>query len=70
VGATFATISKAIPLVTVGGFGVHEAGWSLGFLLVGMPLETAVASGFAVNILTLVASITLTGFTSIWLGKH
>ena len=69
VGATFATISKAIPLVTVGGFGVHEAGWSLGFLLVGMSLETAVASGFAVNMLTLVTSITLTGFTSIWLGK-
>lgn len=69
VGSTFATISKAIPLVTVGGFGAHEAGWGLGFRLVGMPLETAIASGFAVNMLTLVASITLTGFTSIWLAK-
>ncbi|MCP4421639.1 MAG: hypothetical protein GY805_33930, partial [Chloroflexi bacterium] len=56
VGATFATISKAIPLLTVSGFGAHEAGWTLGFSLAGMSLETAVASGFAVNILTLLAS--------------
>jgi uncharacterized protein (TIRG00374 family) len=57
VGATLATLSKAIPLVTVGGLGAHEAGWALGFRLVGMPLTTAIASGFAVNILTLLASL-------------
>lgn len=62
VGATFATLSKAIPFVTVGGIGAHEAGWALGFRLTGMPLETAIASGFAVNILTLLASIIFTGF--------
>jgi hypothetical protein len=62
VGATLATLSKAIPLVTVGGLGAHEAGWTLGFRLVGMPLATAIASGFAVNILTLLASIIFTGF--------
>lgn len=57
VGATLATLSKAIPLVTVGGLGAHEAGWALGFRLVGMPLTTAIASGFAVNILTLLSSL-------------
>ena len=57
VGATMATLSKAIPLVTVGGLGAHEAGWALGFRLVGMPLATAIASGFVVNILTLLASL-------------
>lgn len=62
VGATFATLSKAIPFVTVGGFGAHEAGWALGFHLVGMPLETAIVSGFAVNILTLLASLLFAGF--------
>lgn len=62
VGATLATLSKAIPLVTVGGLGAHEAGWALGFRLVGMPLTMAIASGFAVNILTLLASIIFTGF--------
>ena len=55
-GATFATLSKALPFVTVGGLGAHEAGWTLGFHLVGLPLETAIASGLAVNLLTLLLS--------------
>lgn len=62
VGATLATLSKAIPFVTVGGLGAHEAGWAVGFHLVGMPLTTAIASGFAVNVLTLLAAIMFTEF--------
>ena len=57
VGATFAMLAKAVPLVTVGGFGAHEAGWAVGFGLVGMTGQLAIASGFAVNILTLLASV-------------
>jgi uncharacterized membrane protein YbhN (UPF0104 family) len=57
VGATFAVLSKAIPFITVGGLGAHEAGWTMGFLLVGFDQPTAIASGFAVNVLTLVASL-------------
>lgn len=57
VGATFAVLAKAIPLVTIGGLGAHEAGWTVGFMLVGMSTGQAVASGFAVNILTLLASV-------------
>jgi uncharacterized membrane protein YbhN (UPF0104 family) len=53
VGAAFATLSKALPLATVGGFGAHEAGWAFGFHLIGMPADLAIASGFAINILTL-----------------
>jgi len=56
-GATFAVLSKALPLGTVGGFGTHEAGWTVGFMLVGLEREMAIASGFAVNILTLLASL-------------
>lgn len=56
VGATFSMLAKAVPFITVGGFGAHEAGWTLGFSLVGMPVDLAIASGFAVNILTLLAS--------------
>jgi uncharacterized membrane protein YbhN (UPF0104 family) len=57
VGATFATLTKALPFITVGGFGAHEAGWAFGFNLIGMSADLAIASGFAVNILTLLASI-------------
>lgn len=67
VGATFATLSKAIPFVTIGGFGMHEAGWALGFRLTGMSLETAIASGFAVNMLTLLTSLIFTGGGYVWM---
>jgi len=55
-GATFAVLTKAIPLASIGGFGTHEAGWTVGFMLVGFDLSAAVLSGLAVNVLTLLAS--------------
>jgi len=57
VGATFAVLSKAVPFITVGGLGAHEAGWTVGFMLVGFDRRAAIASGFAVNILTLLVSL-------------
>lgn len=56
-GATFAVLSKAIPLASVGGFGTHEAGWAMGFMLVGYDFQAAILSGLAINILTLAASM-------------
>ena len=53
VGATFGTIAKAAPLPTVGGHGLAEAGWALGFTAVlGWPLAEAVTVGLAVSALT------------------
>ena len=57
VGSTFAVISKSIPFLTFGGIGTHEAGWTIGFVLVGFDKTTAISSGFAVNILTLLTTI-------------
>jgi len=57
IGATFAVLANAIPFVTVGGFGAHDAGWAFGFSLMGMEWGTAVATGFAVNVLTVLASV-------------
>jgi uncharacterized protein (TIRG00374 family) len=57
VGATFAVLTKALPFITVGGLGAHEAGWTVGFMLVGFDRGTAIATGFAVNILTLLSSL-------------
>ncbi len=71
VGATFASLAKAIPFITVGGFGAHEAGWTLGFTLVGMERTVAIASGFAVNILTLLTSAVFGGAALLWMnGLH
>ena len=61
VGSTFATLAKALPMLTVGGFGAHEAGWALGFSLTGMDTALAITSGFAVNILILLTSSFLGG---------
>ena len=64
VGATFAVLAKSIPfLPTVGGFGPHEAGWALGFSLLGMEGDTAILSGFTVNLLTVATSALLGGTT-------
>lgn len=61
VGSTFATLAKAVPMLTVGGFGAHEAGWALGFSLTGMDTALAITSGFAVNILILLTSSVMGG---------
>ncbi|MDH3674261.1 MAG: hypothetical protein OES12_02105, partial [Anaerolineae bacterium] len=62
---TFAVLSKAVPFISVGGLGAHEAGWAVGFMLVGLDKTTAISSGFAVNILTLLTSIVF-GILSLW----
>jgi uncharacterized membrane protein YbhN (UPF0104 family) len=64
VGSTFAVISKSIPFLTFGGIGTHEAGWTIGFVLVGFDKTTAISSGFAINILTLLTTL-LMGATSL-----
>lgn len=68
VGATFASLAKAIPFITVGGFGAHEAGWTVGFSLTGMARADAIASGFAINILTLLISVLFGGVALLLIG--
>jgi uncharacterized protein (TIRG00374 family) len=68
VGSTFASLAKAIPFVTIGGFGAHEAGWTVGYSLTGMDTATAIASGFAVNILTLLMSVAFGALALIYLN--
>lgn len=65
IGATFASIAKALPLISIGGFGAHEAGWTLGFSLVGMEQSLAISTGFAINLLTLAVSIIFGGVCSV-----
>jgi len=70
VGSTFASLAKALPFVTIGGFGAHEAGWTIGFSLTGMETAVAISSGFAVNILTLLTSLVFGGIALIYMGVH
>ncbi len=67
-GASFAALSKSLPIGSIGGFGTHEAGWTLGFTLLGQETGEAILGGFAVNLLTLLASA-LCGLSSLaWLA--
>jgi uncharacterized membrane protein YbhN (UPF0104 family) len=52
-GATAAVVSGFLPIGGIGSFGTQEAGWALGFVLVGLERSQAVASGFGVSLVTL-----------------
>lgn len=73
IGATFASVAKALPFISIGGFGAHEAGWTVGFVLVGMERSQALSTGFAVNLLTVAVSLVCGGLCliliSIGVGK-
>lgn len=51
-GGTASVVSGFLPISGIGTFGTLEAGWALGFALVGVDRTTAVASGFAYSIVT------------------
>lgn len=50
-GSTIAVIANALPISGLGNWGTLEAGWTAGFLIVGLPKEEAIATGFGVHIL-------------------
>jgi uncharacterized protein (TIRG00374 family) len=50
-GSTAAIITNAIPIGGFGNWGTLEVGWAVGFLMIGLPKEKAIASGFGVHIL-------------------
>ena len=51
-GATGGVISGFLPIGGIGSFGTLEAGWTLGFVLVGLTRSQAVTSGFGVSLVT------------------
>ena len=65
-GGTAAVVSAFLPIGGIGSFGALEAGWSLGFALVGLDPSVAVASAFGFSIVTFIyaGSFGLIG----WLG--
>lgn len=53
VGTAFMQITLAIPLPTLGSFGIFEAGWIAGFVWVGVPMAEAALMGVATQLITL-----------------
>jgi uncharacterized membrane protein YbhN (UPF0104 family) len=61
VGTTGLHFSAVIPLAPLAGLGTWELGWASGYLLAGMPKETAVASAVLVHVLILAFLLLLGG---------
>ncbi len=53
IGVTGSAIAGAIPVLSVGSVGTHEAGWTTAFLWVGLSWNDAVLSGLLGQLLTL-----------------
>lgn len=63
-GSTFANLTNVLPLSAIGGFGTMEAGWTIGFTLIGLDYQTALTTGIVVNVF---AFLTITIFGCIGL---
>lgn len=65
---TFAVLTSILPIQGIGGFGTREGGWIIGFILLGVSLETAISASFAIHFAIIVYFITL-GILSIKVFK-
>jgi uncharacterized membrane protein YbhN (UPF0104 family) len=52
-GSAVATLTNLLPFNLVGNIGVMEAGWTAAFVGLGIPLETAAATGYACHVWSL-----------------
>lgn len=71
-GSTAAVVTGFLPIGGIGSFGTLEAGWALGFALVGVDQTRAIASGFGVSIITFIygAALGLLGWIGLRLGAR
>jgi hypothetical protein len=56
---SFGFMTSILPIQGIGNFGTFEAGWTAGFLIVGLPAELAISTGFGFHIITLLFNILL-----------
>jgi uncharacterized membrane protein YbhN (UPF0104 family) len=56
-GSTGAALTNVLPINSFGSFGTMEAGWTGGFLFVGMSLQDAVTTGFGYHLINFFAAI-------------
>lgn len=66
VAVTFAALANLLPLNSVGNFGVQDAGWTSGMLLLGYGQDAALTSALSTHLLTLGYMLVLGG--AAWLS--
>jgi len=58
-GSSIALFTTLLPISGVGGYGTYEAGWTIGFVSLGLSKESAITSGFIAHSLGLIFGIIL-----------
>jgi hypothetical protein len=67
-GSSLAVLFNLLPVNGFAGFGTQEAGWKIGFGLLGVPGDVALASGVAAHLVQL-ANVVLLGLLGhLWMG--
>ncbi|GAH25083.1 unnamed protein product, partial [marine sediment metagenome] len=66
---TLSILTEALPVSGIGSFGTFEAGWTLGFVLIGYNQELSLLTGFGVNIIFFIFTIFLL-IISFFLSKY
>lgn len=69
-GSTIAIIANVLPISGFGNWGILEAGWAAGFMLVGLSKVDAIATGFGVHILLFITSALMSFVCWITLKKR
>ncbi len=57
IGSTVAIVANALPISGLGNWGVLEAGWAAGFILVGLSKVEAIATGFGAHIFIFLTAV-------------
>ena len=57
--ATFVFFTTVLPIQSIGGFGIIEGGWTLGFMIIGISKDVAISSGFSFHIITLAFALVI-----------
>ncbi len=68
--STIAIIANVLPVSGLGNWGILEAGWAAGFMLVGISKVEAIATGFGVHILLFMTSALMSFFCWVTLKKN
>ena len=69
-GSTIAVIANALPISGLGNWGILEAGWAAGFMLVGLSKVEAISTGFGVHIFLFITSAIMSFLCWMTLKKH
>jgi len=69
-GSTIGVIANALPISGIGNWGTLEAGWTAGFLMVGLSKEKAITTGFGVHIIIFIVCTIISFFCWLTLKKQ